>query len=196
MTDHDQQSRLQSDSGPALAQLSVERARVIAIPAKQPAVSESGTSSSLRETSNLLWVETMVDASCDGCSAKATCGHSILGKWFSRKKQCLPVQCRTGEASLLAVGQWVEVGMPASAIVSASVIAYLFPLLGMLIGAVIFAGFASSSQSVASYDLASVAGAVLGMCLGAVLARATSIRFFEGRNMPRFIRAVAQGEAH
>ena len=73
-------------------------------------------------------------------------------------------------------------------------IAYLFPLLGMLLGAALFASFAAGGSSVSSYDFAAVLGAALGLVFGSMLARIASTRFLGAQNLPRFIRAVAQSE--
>ena len=169
-------------------ELSVERARVIAIPAKS---TEELAGS---PADNVLWVETVVQQSCESCSARSGCGHSVLAKWFSRKRQCIPVRCREGEASLLTVGQWVEVGVPASSIVRASLLAYLLPLVGLLSGALAFSHFATHSGASLSGELFAIVGAVAGFLTGAMLSKTAGSRLFGGSQLPRFIRAVSQSD--
>ena len=138
---------------------------------------------------NVLWVETLVSSSCSSCSAKATCGHSILGRWFERKRQCIPVMCRNGEAGLLAVGQWVEVGVPENILLRASLLAYLLPLFGLLLGAVFFAQFSIFGQS--GGDTSAIVGAIFGLLSGVLCSRYASQRLFTADRLPRLIRSVA-----
>ena len=138
---------------------------------------------------NVLWVETLVSSSCSSCSAKATCGHSILGRWFERKRQCIPVMCRNGEAGLLAVGQWVEVGVPENILLRASLLAYLLPLFGLLLGAVFFAQFSIFGQT--GGDTSAIVGAIFGLLSGVLCSRYASQRLFTADRLPRLIRSVA-----
>ena len=167
----------------ALSELSIERARVIAIPSK--------SDSNLDTDDDVLWVETMAKESCGSCSANTTCGHSILGRWFTRRRQCIPVGCRKGEASLLAVGQWVEVGMPVSLIVRASLVAYMLPLVGLLIGTLLFSQFAMAWQLALSVEMSSIIGAVVGLLLGVWAAKRVSQRLLNGDQLPRLIGVVS-----
>lgn len=178
--------------------LTVERARVIAIPSKVvPGHSDSSlereNSSSLE--GNVLWVETMVQNSCSKCSAKSTCGHSILSRWFSRKRQCLPVRCRAGEASLLTVGQWVEVGMPATLVIRSSLLAYGLPIVGLMFGMLLFSALGDFSGVGFSADGLAMVGATFGFVLGLIVSRSVAPALLSEEYLPRFIRAVSQSEA-
>lgn len=164
----------------------LELARVVAIPAKQSSQTEVRNRNAAQADENVLWVETLVQSSCGSCSAKSTCGHSILARWFGRKRQCMPVRCRTGEASLLSVGQWVEVGVPESVLLRASLLAYVLPLLGILLGAVLFAQF----QWFGNGDASSIIGAALGLLAGMFFSRFASQHFISPEHGPRLIRAV------
>lgn len=151
--------------------------------------SNSNSPNKEEPANNVLWVETLVSSSCSSCSAKATCGHSILGRWFERKRQCIPVMCRNGEAGLLAVGQWVEVGVPENILLRASLLAYLLPLFGLLLGAVIFAQFSLFGQS--GGDASAIVGAIFGLLSGVLCSRYASQRLFTADRLPRLIRSVA-----
>lgn len=170
--------------------LSLERARVIAIPSKR-SQDDKSVVGTLESGENILWVETVVQQSCSGCSMQSSCGHSLLGKLFSRRQQCIPVRCRSGEASLLSVGQWVEVGVPASMVVRASILAYMMPLLGLLLGAILFASVGPELLFSAGSDSWALVGATMGLLTGSLSAKILSNKWLSGRHLPRFVRSLA-----
>jgi len=166
----------------------LELARVVAIPTKRASAASSSTVSE----KEVLWVETLVRTSCSDCSVKSTCGHSVLSRWFARKRQCIPVACKQGEASLLAVGQWVEVGVPEQLVLRASFLAYLVPLFGLLLGALLFsqATLLSLFQVNMSAEAGSMLGACIGLILGLMLSRFAGQHWMSSDVIPRFIRTV------
>jgi len=106
--------------------LTIEKARVLAV------------------DSDSLWVETFQVSTCGQCAANNACGQGVLGKWFSRGPQCFRISCEKGEADLLTVGQWVDIAIQDSAIIKASMISYLLPLLGLIAGAALAESLKSS----------------------------------------------------
>ncbi|MDA7687472.1 SoxR reducing system RseC family protein [Pseudomonadales bacterium] len=86
---------------------------------------------------SLVWLEAFRRSTCGDCAAQDTCGQGVLGRWFARKQRYYNVRCPTTRAGLLTVGQWVEVGIPDGVLVRAALLAYLFPIAGLLLAAVV-----------------------------------------------------------
>ncbi|MFG1489170.1 SoxR reducing system RseC family protein [Oceanospirillum sp. HFRX-1_2] len=82
-------------------------------------------------SSNEVWVETCRQTACQSCSAKSSCGHSLLSKISSGKTQRL--QVNTDKE--LQVGDQVVLGLGEGAFLRGSALVYLFPLLALIVGA-------------------------------------------------------------
>ncbi len=108
---------------------------------------------------NLAWVETLRQSACDTCSAKAGCGHSALAK-LGQKTNHLQASCPFN----VEVGERVVVGVPEDIMLKSSVMAYLMPLLMMLVFALVVDHYASREAYTAL-------AAVLGLALGFVFLR-------------------------
>lgn len=122
-----------------------------------------------------LWVETIQRSTCSSCSAQKGCGQSLLSKWAGRP-QYLRVLLGARSSADFEVGSSVDIGIPEGVVALGAVFVYLFPLVAMVLGvAVGHLWFAS--------ELASVAGALLGVCLGGLLVRWHAQR---NRNDARF----------
>lgn len=102
-------------------------------------------------------------ASCALCAAGQGCQSGVLGRWLGR-----------GDAQIeldqpdppLAVGDPVVIAMPTNRILQAAATVYLWPLVGMLIGAV-----AGKGWDPAGSELPQITGAVVGLLTGVLLAR-------------------------
>lgn len=81
--------------------------------------------------SDTVWVETCRQSACQSCSAKSSCGHSLLSKISSGKTQRLQVQTD----KTLRVGDQIVLGLSESAFMRGSALVYLLPLLAMITGA-------------------------------------------------------------
>ena len=103
------------------------------------------------------WIETINAGSCAKCSLQAACGQRLLSAAFGRTRH-LVVNIAAGQT--LRVDARVEVGIPETGLLKAAVLAYLVPLLGLLLGAT------------GGQQLAGEGGAVLGAVGGLVLALA------------------------
>jgi sigma-E factor negative regulatory protein RseC len=79
-----------------------------------------------------VWVETVRTAACDTCSAKSGCGHSTLAK-LGRDSVHMHARCDID----VAIGDQVVVGVPEEIMVKSSLLAYLMPLVAMLIGVLV-----------------------------------------------------------
>lgn len=82
-------------------------------------------------SSQEVWVETCRQTACQSCSAKSSCGHSLLSKISSGKTQRL--QVKTDKE--LQVGDQVVLGLDEGAFIRGSALVYLLPLLALIIGA-------------------------------------------------------------
>src|SRR5690606_39112889 len=77
------------------------------------------------------WIQTLQQSACNTCSAQKACGQKLLNTVTAGRAQQLKVANVLG----VRVGDEVVVGIPESALLKASVILYLIPLLGMMAGA-------------------------------------------------------------
>lgn len=78
-------------------------------------------------------VETCRQSACQSCSAKSSCGHSLLAKLSSGKRQQLTVATEM----TLHPGDQVVLGLGEGAFLRGSALLYLVPLLVMLLAALV-----------------------------------------------------------
>ncbi len=86
----------------------------------------------------------------------------------------------------MSVGQWVEVGVPENILLRASLLAYVFPLFGLLLGMVVFGELSVAGGG----DLSAIVGAIVGLIGGVSFSRYASRRLLTADRLPRLIRAV------
>lgn len=84
--------------------------------------------------SGAVWVETVRQSTCLGCSARAGCGQRVL--------QRLGVASARGQVRALsdlplAIGDTVILGLREDLLVKTALMFYLFPLLGLIAGALL-----------------------------------------------------------
>ncbi|MTI14112.1 SoxR reducing system RseC family protein [Sansalvadorimonas verongulae] len=84
-----------------------------------------------------VWVETLRKSTCGSCQAKNSCGEGILNRLKPFRNHAY---IRASNRYPVAEGDEVTIALPEEAVVSASLLVYLFPLLLLLSGAVIGAG--------------------------------------------------------
>ena len=101
-----------------------------------------------------VWVQTQRQSGCQSCSSQGSCGVGVLSKALNRRHH------RVWAATdiPLAAGDQVQLVLPASALVQASLLMYLLPLVGLIGGAIV-------AQQLFSAVGASVLGAALGFGL-------------------------------
>ena len=80
-----------------------------------------------------IWVETEIKTTCSSCQAQSNCGTSAVAKAFASKKQHLQLAYDLP----VEIGQKVKIGIPEDKLLSASVLVYLLPILGLIIGSVL-----------------------------------------------------------
>ena len=116
-------------------------------------------------------VETQVQAACGGCQAKSGCSTSVLSGLFKRRhnriKVMNPIQAEPG--------QRVIIGLQERALVSISLVAYLLPLLSLLLGAIGLQEAAAHWQWRGG-ELASIIGGLSGLTIGLYLLKRFSHR--------------------
>lgn len=105
------------------------------------------------------WVETIRQSACDSCSAKSGCGHSALAK-LGRDSIHMQALCDID----VSVGDQVVVGVPEDIMVKSSLLAYLMPLLLMLIGVLV-------ADELWGQDLLTAASGLIGLGLGFAVLR-------------------------
>ncbi len=114
-------------------------------------------------------VEIKRRSSCNACSARAGCGVSLLDRVLGRRPQRLLLANKID----VRVGDEVIVGMPEAALLKAALAAYMVPLAGLLLGAMV--GDLMSAESSAGESLPLLTGA-LGFGAGLFATRLYSRR--------------------
>lgn len=105
------------------------------------------------------WVETTRHTACDTCSAKSGCGHSTLAK-LGQSAVHMQALCDID----VSVGDQVVVGVPEDIMVKSSLLAYLMPLVLMMV-------FALAADSFWAQDLLTALSGMAGLGLGFVALR-------------------------
>ena len=106
------------------------------------------------ENSDML-IEIQQQSACGSCDAKSACGTSLLSSLFKHRATRMQV-----ENSVNALpGDHVVVGMDESEMVSGSIRLYLWPLLGLIGGAIAAQSLLNSSEASA------IIGGMSGMAL-------------------------------
>ncbi|RLT88474.1 MULTISPECIES: SoxR reducing system RseC family protein [unclassified Ketobacter] len=107
----------------------------------------------------LAWVETLRQSACDSCSAKSGCGHSALAK-LGQNAIHMQAVCEID----VTIGDQVVVGVPEEIMVKSSILAYLMPLLTMMVGVLL-------ADSFWGQDLLTALAGIIGLALGFVILR-------------------------
>lgn len=114
-----------------------------------------------------LWVETIRQSTCGSCSVQKGCGHGLLNKIGDGRRNLVRVLLDDHNPTLFAVDQSVRIAIPEQVLLKSSFIAYVLPLLLMLV----LASWIPSMVSAEYGDLAAAGGAALGLMLGVLLIR-------------------------
>jgi sigma-E factor negative regulatory protein RseC len=103
-----------------------------------------------------IWVQTQPRSSCSSCHVGSDCGTSVLARWFGQRTNRIRVPNTLG----LQKGQGAVIGIHESALLKASLIAYLMPMLAMVVTAMVAAQGGASDGVVA---LSSLVGLGIGL---------------------------------
>lgn len=126
-------------------------------------VEESGIILSVSQ--GLAEVETVRTSSCTACQAKSACGHHAIAKVSSSNRMRMMVT----DTFDSQVGQEVVVGIPEDTLLKASVLMYLVPLLGLVLGATL-------PGTVNENPIFAALGSVMGLGAGLYFARKASLK--------------------
>ncbi|MDC0361589.1 SoxR reducing system RseC family protein [Halioglobus sp.] len=118
-----------------------------------------------------LWVETVRRSTCGACSAQKGCGHGILNRMTDGKRGYIRVL--PGEQSIqdYRVDDEVRFSIPEEVILRGSIVAYLVPIVGLLVGATGAAAWLPQIE-----NSAALLGAVGGFIFGLGLVRWHAVR--------------------
>lgn len=123
-----------------------------------------------------IWVETAIKTTCSSCQAQANCGTSVIAKAFNHKTQLLKLSCDQP----VEVGQQVKIGMAEETLLSASLLVYLLPILGLIAGA------ALSSLLMPWFDLSSELWVVMSAFCAAGLVMFSVRTYLNRQSTERF----------
>lgn len=105
------------------------------------------------------WIQKARVSSCSGCQSEDHCGTSAISKVVGKRY----VQVKALNTANAQVGDSVLVELPESTLLSLSFLAYLMPLVLLMLGAIL------ASFGYPSVDLAGVFGGLFGFLIGVAL---------------------------
>lgn len=121
----------------------------------------------VRSQGDLLWVSVSRRSACASCSAAKGCGQKRILDWLP--SQQIEVQVANPDCLVLRPGQRVILGLEEGALVRASVLLYLLPLLGLIL-------FTLVTNFLQLSELFQILAAMLGLTLGFVATRLIALR--------------------
>ncbi|WP_166642513.1 SoxR reducing system RseC family protein [Methylocaldum gracile] len=116
-----------------------------------------------------VWVEKPRKSACGGCSQQ--CASGVVDEYLGAPK----IRLQVFSPIEVHVGDRVVLGIQEDALVKGSLWAYLIPLLGLFLGAVLGDIVASSLRPAISSDGVSAFGGVTGLILSFVLLKFTGV---------------------
>jgi len=120
------------------------------------------------DQNNDVWVETQRRSACGQCAANKGCGTATLAKVLGNKRS--KVRALNPQATLVAVGDEVIIGINEQALVRGSLAVYTVPLLALFVFG--FLGQALSVQLLmTNQDILPIVFGLLGLLLGFVWVR-------------------------
>jgi sigma-E factor negative regulatory protein RseC len=147
-------------------------------------IEESGVVVSVR--GDMAQVEGQRRSTCGSCAVNGTCGTSLVSRYLGRKRTLLQAYNEIGAGT----GDRVVVGLPEGALLEASFVAYLVPLLAMIGGAVgsdYTAALLAPEHAPVLSVLGGVAALAASLCW---LGRFSRARSGDDRYRPRILRRV------
>lgn len=114
-----------------------------------------------------VWISVNRQSACASCSASKGCGQKIIIDWLPAKQ--IEVEISNPLSLVVRPGQIARVGLNDGALVRASLLVYILPLL-LMISFALVASFLQSSEPFQIF------GAMLGLTIGFVATRVIVIR--------------------
>lgn len=139
-------------------------------------------------TPGSAWVETNRRSACGHCESSGACGTSLLANTFGNK----PTRVEVANGLGARVGDRVVLGLPEGGFLLGSLLLYLLPLAGLLVGALL-GQFLAIRQALALVEPWAVLGGLLGLTAALGLLRIVDIsRRDPGRFQPVMVRRLAR----
>jgi len=113
-----------------------------------------------------LWVETIRKSTCGSCAVRKGCGHGLLNRMADGQRGYIRVLPGDQSVHNIRINDQVLIGIPEEVILRGSFVAYVLPLLSMLLGAIVAANWLPGAS-----DLSALLGAASGLGLGFLLVR-------------------------
>ena len=113
------------------------------------------TATVVAATPDHIWVEARARSACSSCGTQDSCATSSVSKWFGMRRQ----QLRLPNQFASSVGEQVIIGVEDQVMVTASLAAYILPVVLMLGAAII-----ADVQGMSDKQQAGIA--LLGLLLG------------------------------
>ena len=110
-----------------------------------------------------VWVETIQRSTCNTCAAQKGCGQSLLSR-MGVKPSYIRVLLDGRPAEKYQLNQRILIGIPDDTVVKGSLLAYLLPLIFMLV-------FAGVAHTYLLQEVVVLAFGIAGFALGALLIR-------------------------
>lgn len=135
---------------------------------------------------DIAWVETRRKTTCGSCSAKNSCGSSLLERFVGQRSNRLAV----ARVDDIEEGDDVVLGLEESSLLRGSFAVYMLPLLLMLLLSVLAQTLLSDKWL--SSEAASILGGLTGLGLGLFWLKTYAKRaLIDGRFRPVILRRVA-----
>jgi sigma-E factor negative regulatory protein RseC len=115
-----------------------------------------------------IWVETIQRSGCHGCAAKSGCGTGLLGDYWASASR-IRVALNNWDPERVRLNDIAIIGIAEHTLTTAALLVYLVPLLALL--ALAYAG------NLLAGEPGAIAGAIVGLALGAV-----AVRWFSRRH--------------
>lgn len=128
-------------------------------------------------------VQAEQQSACAHCSSAEGCGSSVLNKALGQRHHTIEIACD----SPLKPGQWVLIGVPERGLVLASMITYMLPLFGLIVGAV--GGQLLATQLLLG-EVVSIVGGALGLGAGLLGVRVLSRQRGQQTLQPQLLRQL------
>lgn len=114
-----------------------------------------------------VWVETIKSSSCMACSARSGCGQSILSRLLGQKSWIFArIEGGSLELDEFVIGDEVEIAIAENAVLLASLLSYIVPVICLVIGAALAASWG---------ELWAFLAATLGLLIGVIISRCIQI---------------------
>jgi len=114
-------------------------------------------------------VQTLRKSSCNSCAANKGCGTAVLSKAIGHKHSIVSIAKKAHNEPDLIPGDLVVIGINESMLMNGSVLAYIIPLAGMIVLA-LMAQWLGLSMSIAG-EAHIIIGAIAGLLSGIVFSR-------------------------